>query len=219
MHVCTYANCQLHCQLSSSCRCAIIGVPHRRRMLSVFSTLDNMPRLTISPQAKLAETDTYMYVCIHIYIYIYIHIIIYNYIYTHVYIHPRQGTPTRAHFQPPETANCQLPPHLPPPSSHPWIPFCMNRHVSISKDYCSKNFLLFQRISFYFTGLLVDLMYVFVFTVVGLFSLKTPSNSNNIPTTTNTNNDKHNNKMITKHDNSHSNTMNIIVKQTFSNFP
>ena len=39
---------------------------------NMFSTFDNMLKPTISPQAKRAETD------------------------------PRQGTPTRAHFQPPE---------------------------------------------------------------------------------------------------------------------
>ena len=55
-----------------SCRCALIGVPCRLRMLSIFRTFDNALKLTISPQAKRAETD------------------------------PRQGTPTRAHLQPPE---------------------------------------------------------------------------------------------------------------------
>ena len=57
---------------SGSWRCALIGVPCRLRMLSIFSTFDNMLKLTMSPQAKRAETD------------------------------PRQGTPTRAHLQPPE---------------------------------------------------------------------------------------------------------------------
>ena len=52
--------------------CALIGVPCHLRMLGIFSTFDNMLKLTISPQAKRAETD------------------------------PRQGTPTRAHLQPPE---------------------------------------------------------------------------------------------------------------------
>ena len=46
-------------------------MPCRLRTLSIFSTFD-MLKLTISPQAKRAETD------------------------------PRQGTPTRAHLQPPE---------------------------------------------------------------------------------------------------------------------
>ena len=58
--------------LSGSCRCALTGVPCRLRMLGIFRTVDNMLKLTISPQAKRAETD------------------------------PRQGTPTRAHLQPPE---------------------------------------------------------------------------------------------------------------------
>ena len=43
--------------VSGSCRCAIIGVPCRLRMLSIFSTFENMLKLTISPQAKRAETD------------------------------------------------------------------------------------------------------------------------------------------------------------------
>ena len=49
-------------------------VPCSVRMLSIFSTFDsdNMSKLTISPQAKRAQTDR------------------------------SQGTPTRAHFQPPE---------------------------------------------------------------------------------------------------------------------
>ena len=46
---------------------ALIGVPCRLRMLCIFSNFDNMLKLTISSQAKRAETD------------------------------PRQGTPTRAH--------------------------------------------------------------------------------------------------------------------------
>ena len=54
-------------QVSGSCRCALIGVPCRLRMLSILSTFDSMLKLTISSQAKRAETD------------------------------PRQGTPTRAH--------------------------------------------------------------------------------------------------------------------------
>ena len=58
--------------VSGSCRCALIGVPCRLRMLSIFGTLDNMSKLTVSPQAKRAETDL------------------------------RQGTPTRAHLQPPD---------------------------------------------------------------------------------------------------------------------
>ena len=41
-------------------------------MLSLFSTFENVSNLTLSPQAKRAETD------------------------------PGQGTPTRANFQPPE---------------------------------------------------------------------------------------------------------------------
>ena len=57
---------------SGSCRCALIGVPCRLRTPSVFSTFDNMLKPTVSPQAKRAETDC------------------------------RQGTPTRAHFQPPD---------------------------------------------------------------------------------------------------------------------
>ena len=57
---------------SGSRRCALIGVPCRLRMLSVFGMFDDMLRLTISPQATRAETD------------------------------PRQGTPTRAHFQRPD---------------------------------------------------------------------------------------------------------------------
>ena len=50
---------------------AVVGVPCRLKMLSIFSTFDNMLKLTISPQAKCAETD------------------------------PRQGTPARARFEPP----------------------------------------------------------------------------------------------------------------------
>ena len=50
-------------------------VPCRLRMLSIFSTFDNMLKLTISPQARRAETD------------------------------PHQGTPTRAHLQPPDSAS------------------------------------------------------------------------------------------------------------------
>ena len=50
----------------------LIGVPFRLRTLSIFGTFNNMLKLPTSPQAKRAETD------------------------------PRQGTPTRAHFQPPE---------------------------------------------------------------------------------------------------------------------
>ena len=61
-----------HDRLSCSCRCALIGVPCCLGMLSIFSTFDNILKLTISPQAKRAETD------------------------------PRQGTPMRAHLQPPE---------------------------------------------------------------------------------------------------------------------
>ena len=34
---------------SGSCRCALTGVPCRLGMLSIFSTSDNMLRLTISP--------------------------------------------------------------------------------------------------------------------------------------------------------------------------
>ena len=45
------------CILSGSCRCALIGVPCRLRTLSIFSTFDNMLKLTVSPQAKRAETD------------------------------------------------------------------------------------------------------------------------------------------------------------------
>ena len=59
--------------ISGSCRCALIGVPCHLRMLSIFSTFDNMLKLTVSPQAKRAETD------------------------------PGRGTPTRAHLQPPES--------------------------------------------------------------------------------------------------------------------
>ena len=43
-----------------------------------YSTVDNMLKLTISPQAKRAETD------------------------------PCQGTPRRAHLQPPETMSIQV---------------------------------------------------------------------------------------------------------------
>ena len=39
---------------SGSCRCALIGVPCRLRMLSMLSTFDNMLKLTIAPQAQLA---------------------------------------------------------------------------------------------------------------------------------------------------------------------
>ena len=60
------------CLDSDSCRCALIGVPCRLRMLSIFSTFDIMLKLTISPQAKRAESD------------------------------PHQGTPTRAHLQLPD---------------------------------------------------------------------------------------------------------------------
>ena len=49
-----------------------MGVPCRLRMLSIFSTFDNMLKVTISPQAKPAETD------------------------------PRQDTPMRARLQPPD---------------------------------------------------------------------------------------------------------------------
>ena len=55
--------------------CALIGVPCRLRMLSIFSTFDNMLKMTTSPQAKRAETD------------------------------PRQGSPRRAHLQPPDECN------------------------------------------------------------------------------------------------------------------
>ena len=40
---------------SGSCRCALVGVPCRLRMLSIFGTFDNMLKLTVSPQAKRAE--------------------------------------------------------------------------------------------------------------------------------------------------------------------
>ena len=71
-HVCcTGPNTPLR-RTSGSCRCALIGVPCRLRMLRFVSTFDSMFKLTIPPQAKRAETD------------------------------PRQGTPTRAHLQPPE---------------------------------------------------------------------------------------------------------------------
>ena len=36
---------------------ALIGVPCRLRMLSIFSTFDNMLKLIKSPQAMRAETD------------------------------------------------------------------------------------------------------------------------------------------------------------------
>ena len=52
--------------------CALIGVPCRIRMLSIFSTSDNMSKLAISPRAKRAEID------------------------------PCQGAPTRARLQPPD---------------------------------------------------------------------------------------------------------------------
>ena len=42
---------------SGSCRCALIGVPCRLRRLGIFSTFDNMLKLTIAPQGKRAETE------------------------------------------------------------------------------------------------------------------------------------------------------------------
>ena len=59
---------------TGSGRCALLGVPCRLRMLSIFSTFDNKLKLTVSPQAERAETA------------------------------PRQGTPTRAHVQPPDAS-------------------------------------------------------------------------------------------------------------------
>ena len=59
-------------QYSGSCRCALIGVPCRLRMLSMFRTFDNMLKLTVSPQARRAGPD------------------------------PRHGTPKMAPFQLPE---------------------------------------------------------------------------------------------------------------------
>ena len=56
----------------SRCRCAIIGVPWRLRRLGLFGTCSNVFLTNKPPQAKHAETD------------------------------PRHGTPTMAHFQPPD---------------------------------------------------------------------------------------------------------------------
>ena len=121
IHVCIY---------SGSCRCALIGVPCRHRMLSIFSTFD-MLKLTISPQAKRAETDPrqgtptrahlqrliyiyiythnmyiHMYVCIYIYIYTHISLSLYIYIYIYIYIsHGASHTEGRAGRHSPDAAD------------------------------------------------------------------------------------------------------------------
>ena len=64
--------------MSGSCRCAIIGVPWRLRRLSLFSTLSTMLLTNKSTRAKHAETD------------------------------PCHGTPTTAHFQPPDDADTAM---------------------------------------------------------------------------------------------------------------
>ena len=65
-------HCGLPGNASGSCRCAIIVVPWCLRSLSLSSMFLNMFLTKTSPQAKHAETD------------------------------PRHGTPTMAHFQPPD---------------------------------------------------------------------------------------------------------------------
>ena len=77
VHLGMYTAVALLFHVSGSFRCALMGVPCHLRMLSIFSTLTTWWNwLIISPQAKRAKTD------------------------------PHQGTPTRAHLQPPECASC-----------------------------------------------------------------------------------------------------------------
>ena len=73
-------------EIQAVCRCALIGVPCRRRVLSIFGTFDDMLKLTRSPQARLAETD------------------------------PHQGTPTRAGLQPPREIPRETAPAPPGPA-------------------------------------------------------------------------------------------------------
>ena len=65
------------CDKSGNCRCALIGVPWCLRRLSLFSPCLNMSLTNTSPQAKHAKTDL------------------------------RHGTPTTAHFQPPDYLNAE----------------------------------------------------------------------------------------------------------------
>ena len=77
MYVCVCIYIYIYtCTRSGRCRCALTVVPRRLRLLSIFGTFDNMLKLSISPQAKRAESD------------------------------PRLDTPTVAHFQPTELYMC-----------------------------------------------------------------------------------------------------------------
>ena len=67
-----------HNKYSGSCRCAIIGVPWCLGRLSLFGTCLNNVLTSKPLQAKHAETD------------------------------PQHGTPTMAHFQPPEKGEVLL---------------------------------------------------------------------------------------------------------------
>ena len=102
---------------SGSCRYALIGEPCRLRMHSIFGTFDNMSKLSISPQAKRAETD------------------------------PRQGTPTRAHMQPPRRDDTVGNPHraqIVQFEFFPAYPLVEIGHRSLSSDsrqqYLSKQY-------------------------------------------------------------------------------